>query len=159
LKRDHVVPDAVLQGDLTLVADAHEAPPLVQRQRRLIDRGDPRDHRPVALLGRLRQQVVEHAGTEAFAPPAVLHVHGVLHRARVRRLGAIGRQRSERHDLAPVHGHDHRIDGAVGGQPRRLGLGAARLGVGGRRRLQHLAVPDGGDGRVIARRRRPDHDG
>src|SRR6266850_2291094 len=90
LKGDDVQPHSVLEGDLALVADAHEAPALVQRQRRLVGGGDARDDRVMAVLLREEQEPVEDAPAPPLAPPAVLHVDRVLRGPRVGRLGAVG---------------------------------------------------------------------
>src|SRR6266508_831625 len=89
LKRDHVQPHSVLERDLVLVADAHESAALVQRQRRLVGRGDARDDRVMAVLLREEQEPVEDAPAQALAPPAVFHVDRVLRGPRVGRLGTV----------------------------------------------------------------------
>src|SRR5881628_538027 len=109
------------------------------------------------LGGLLLDALVEEQPAQPLAAPTVLHVDGVLHRARVRRLGAVGRESAEGDDLVAVDGDEGRVLAHVRGQPRALCLRAARLGVRGGRGADRLAIPDGGDLEVVRLARPPDH--
>src|SRR5205823_2163062 len=159
LEREDVEPAAELEGRLALAADADEAVTLVQPQRRLVVRDDARDHRVMIARACVLDQRVEDEATDALAAPAGLHVDGVLRRARVGRLGAIGRQRAEAEDLVAHRGDERRVRIAVDGKPRLLCLRAARLGVGGGGGSDRLEVPDGRDLRVVGLARCTNHDG
>ena len=97
-----------------------EAVTLVQPQRSLVVADDARDHRVMAAAARALDQRVEQQPAQPFAAPALFDVHGILDRACVWALGAVRRQPAEGDDLRADGGHQSRVGGIVGREPRAL---------------------------------------
>src|SRR5262249_41050583 len=99
----------------------------------------------VAAAPRAVDERFEDQAAQSLAAPAVLTVRGALRGARIRRLRAIRRERTEGNDLVADGRHERRIRGVVSGEPRALSLRAAGFGVGRGRGAGRLEVPDGSD--------------